>query len=287
MIVGFVLALLAALAYGSSDFAAGVAARRVAAVPVAVVAQTVGLLAIVAAVLVYPGTGPSAGALTWGAISGVGLGVGSLALYHGLSIGAMSVVAPVSAVLAAALPAVVGLLGGETLPVTGLVGLVVGVLAIGLVSATSTPEPTSGFGASRYAWAPIGFGTLSGMGFALLFIALDRAGTQTGAWPVLPSQAVALAMTLALVVTGGHRSTRSWRPAVPLAIFTGISGAAATLLFLVATGTGRLAVVAVITALYPAATVILARVFLAERWTRLQMVGLLAAATAIALISVS
>lgn len=285
--VGPVLALLAALAYGSSDFAAGVAARRVAAVPVAVVSQTVGLLVIVAAVLIYPGAGPSAGALTWGAISGVGVGVGTLALYQGLSVGAMSVVAPVSAVLAAALPAVVGLLGGETLPVSGLIGLVVGVVAIGLVSATSSPGPTSGSGASRRPWGAIGFGTLSGAGFALLFIALDRAGTHTGAWPILPSQAVALALTMALAVMRGHRPTRSWRPAVPLALFTGISGAAATLLFLIATGTGKLAVVAVITALYPAATVILARLLLAERWTRLQIVGLLAAAAAIALISVS
>ncbi len=79
--VGPVLALLTALAYGSGDFAAGVAARRVAAVPVAVMAQTVGPIAIAAAVLLYPGAGPSAGALTWGAISGVGAGVGTFALY--------------------------------------------------------------------------------------------------------------------------------------------------------------------------------------------------------------
>lgn len=285
--VGPFLALLAALAYGSGDFTAGVAARRVAAVPVAVVAQTVGLFAIAAAVLVYPGAGPSTEALTWGAISGVGAGVGTLALYQGLSVGAMSVVAPVSAVLAAALPAAAGLLAGEMLPVPGLIGLVVGVLAIGLVSATTTPGPASGSGAPRYAWAALGFGTLSGAGFALLFIALDRAGPRAGAWPVLPSQAVALLLILAIAVMTGDRPRRSWRPAVALAVFTGIAGAAATLLFLVATGTGQLAAVAVITALYPAVTVILARLLLTERWTRSQIVGLLAAATATALISLS
>lgn len=110
----------------------------------------------------------------------------------------MSVVAPASAVLAAALPAVAGLFGGETLPVSGRVGLVVGVLAIGLVSATTTPGPTTGPGAVRYAWGPVRFGTLSRAGFALLFI--DRAGTQAGAWPVLPSQTVALALILALAI---------------------------------------------------------------------------------------
>lgn len=285
--MGPVLALLAALAYGSGDFTAGVAARRVAAVPVAVVAQTVGLIAIGAAVLLYPGAGPSAEALIWGAISGIGAGVGTLALYQGLSVGAMSVVAPVSAVLAAALPAAVGLLAGEMLPVPGLIGLVVGVMAIGLVSATTTPGRVSGSGAPRYAWPALGFGTLSGAGFALLFIALDRAGTRAGAWPVLPSQAVALLLILAVAVMTGHRPRRSWRPAIAPAVFTGIAGAAATLLFLVATGTGQLAVVAVITAMYPAVTVILARLFLSERWTRPQIVGLLAAATAAALISLS
>lgn len=213
--------------------------------------------------------------------------MGTLALYQGLSVGAMSVVAPVSAVLAAALPAAVGLLAGEMLPVPALIGLVVGVLAIGLVSGTTAPGPASGSGAPRYAWAALGFGTLSGAGFALLFIALDRAGTRAGAWPVLPSQAVALLLILAIAVMTGHRPRGSWRPAVALAVFTGIAGAAATLLFLVATDTGQLAAVAVITALYPAVTVILARLLLTERWTRSQIVGLLAAATATALISLS
>lgn len=125
------------------------------------------------------------------------------------------------------------------------------------------------------------------MGFALLFIALDRAGTRAGSWPVLPSQAVALLLILAVAVMTGHRPRRSWRPAVAPAVFPGIAGAAATLLFLVATGTGQLAVVAVITAMYPAVTVILARMLLTERWTRPQIVGLLAAATAAALISLN
>lgn len=110
-----VLALMAALAYGTSDFAGGLASRRFAAGPVTAVIEAVGLLTAAAAVVLFPGAAPSATVLAWGAVSGVGTAVGALSLYHGLSVGRMSIVATLSAVLTAVIPVVVGVALGNHL----------------------------------------------------------------------------------------------------------------------------------------------------------------------------
>lgn len=278
--MGVLLALLSALAYGTSDFGAGIASRRLAAGPVAAVAQTFGLVAAGAGVLLFPGAGPTALVLGWGAISGLGSALGTLSLYQGLSIGRMGVVASCSAVLTAAIPAIAGVLFfGDRLSLPAYAGIGIAVLAIGLVSRQRDPDGGQG------ARSGLGYGILSGAGFALLFIALDRAGTHAGAWPLLPGQAVSLVIIAPFARTA-PRPGPGWRPFAGLAVGAGLLSGTANLLYLAATGHGKLAIVAVLTALYPAITVLLARTVLAERWTRLQAAGLLTAALAIALISV-
>jgi drug/metabolite transporter (DMT)-like permease len=206
----------------------------------------------------------------------VGSGIGTISLYQGLVVGRMGVVAPISAVLSAALPAVVGLATGERLSALAAVGLGVAVPAVALVSR----QPRSGEGRGSGAW----FGVLAGCGFALLFIALDRAGTRAGAWPLLPGQAVAFLVILPLALRLLDPAAQ-WRRAAGPGVVSGVLGGTANLLFLAATGAGQLAVVAVLTALYPAVTIVLARGLLGERWTRAQAVGLLAAGVAVGLIS--
>lgn len=276
--MGVLLGLLAAVAYGTSDFAGGVASRRLAAGPVTIVARVFGLVAAGVGVLLFPGAGPTALVLGWGAVSGFGGALGTLSLYHGLSVGRMSVVATCSAVLSAVLPAAVGLVLGEQLSLAADVGIGIAVLAIGLVAWQR--EPAEGHGAR----SGLIYGAAAGVGFGLLFIALDRAGTQAGAWPLIPGQIVSLVL-VAPFARGTLRPDEGWRPVTLLAMAAGLLGGTANLLFLAATGRGALAVVAVLTALYPGITVLLARAFLAERLTRLQAVGLLAAVVAIALIS--
>lgn len=276
--VGALLGLLAAVAYGTSDFAAGVASRRFAAGPVTAAAQVLGLLTAGLAVLLFPGAGPTAAALGWGAASGLGSAVGTFALYHGLAVGRMSVVATLSAVLSAVIPAVVGLALGDHLSTVALAGICVAIPAIGLVAWQS------GADTARAARAGLAHGALAGLGFALLFIALDRAGTHSGAWPLIPGQALAV-LLIAPFAWRGFRAGRPWRPAAAPAVIGGVLGGTANLLFLAASGQGELTVVAVLTAMYPAVTILLARAFLAERWTRLQAVGLLTACVAIALVS--
>lgn len=241
-----------------------------------------GLVAAGIGVLVFPGSGPTVSSLVWGGISGIGSGVGTLALYRGLNVGRMSVVASSSAVLSAVIPALVGLALGDHLAPLAWIGVGVAIPAIALVSWQQRPQDGS---ASGPAYGGVGYGIAAGAGFALLFIALHRAGTSAGAWPLVPGQAVSLLLITAAVATA-QRPAGFWRSAGLITAIAGLLSAAANLLFLAATGHGQLAVVAVITSLYPSVTVLLARIVLAERWTGTQLVGLLAAAGAVILVGI-
>ncbi len=241
--------------------------------------QPFGLAAAIVAVLVLDSDSPTASALAWGALAGVGSGVGTLALYRGLTVGRMSVVAPLSAVLTAALPAVVGVATGDSLSPLRVAGLLLAFPAIALVSRQASGSATA---RESGVWE----GLVAGAGFAVLFIALARAGTSSGAWPLVPAQAVAVAAVVVMGLTlGNPRGT--WRAAWWMAVLTGIGGGCANLLYLAATGVGQLSVVAVVTALYPAVTIVLARALLDERWARLQALGLGLCGVAVVMISLS
>lgn len=275
-----VLALLAAVSYGVGDFIGGLGGRRShpALIPVAV--QIVGVCAAVAGALTLGGT-PTAHVWAWGALSGVGSGIGNVCLLRGLAVGRMSIVAPLSAVITAALPAVVGLLSGDRLAWFGWAGIV---LALPAVALASSAGPGSG---SR--WTDVGYGLGAGAGFGLLFVSLDRAGPDAGGWPLLPGQVVALLIVLAAAVRPVirlHRTRRPWKLATVARWggATGLLGAGGNLGFLLATGTGQLTIAAVLTSLYPAVTVTLAAIVLHERISRAQRTGLLAAFIAIILI---
>jgi drug/metabolite transporter (DMT)-like permease len=280
--MGVLLGLLAAVGYGASDFVAGAAGRRGHPGAVAAVAQPLGILAAVLAVVILGARAPSAGALWWGALSGVGTGVGTLSLYWGLSVSRMSIVAPISGVLSAGLPVIVGAMIGQHLSAIAWAGVAAGIPAVALVS--MQPEDESG-GTSRRDGVLAGLA--AGVGFALLFIALDRAGTKSGGWPLVPGQMVGSALIWAWLVPARSRPRReAWRPSLQYGVVAGIVSGVANLLFLAATGVGKLAVVAVVTALYPAVTVLLARVVFREHWSLVQVVGLVVSAFAIAAVSI-
>src|SRR5947209_20120489 len=132
--MAILLGLASALAYGSSDFAAGIAGRRFAAGPVTGVTQAIGVLTALVAVILFPGTGARLTPLEWGGLSGVGSGVGTLSLYRGLSIARMSVVATLSAVLTAVIPVVVGIGLGNRLGIGAGIGILLAIPAIAMVS---------------------------------------------------------------------------------------------------------------------------------------------------------
>jgi drug/metabolite transporter (DMT)-like permease len=277
--MAIVLALLSALAYGTSDFSAGLASRQAPAAAVSIINQVLGLAAALVGLLVLRGSSPDTSELAWGALSGVGSAVGTLALYRGLAVAPMTIVATVSAVLTAVIPVVVGVLLGNHLGVFAAAGIVIALPSILLVS-WQPPRAEGGDEARGLA-----FGALAGVGFALLFIALDQAGTRAGAWPVVPGQIVSIILLAPFAARVRGASASGVRPAARLIFVAGVLSGTANLLFLAATGHGQLAIVAVVTALYPAFTVILARILLGEAWSRAQVAGLLASTAAIVLVS--
>lgn len=184
--MAILFSLMSALAYGTSDFAAGLASRSFDPGPVTGVAQALGVLTTALAVILFPGVGPRTSALEWGALSGLGSALGTLSLYRGLSVARMSVVATLSAVVTAVIPVAAGIALGNHLTIGAGVGIVIAIPAIGMVSWQPQVHDRS------TARAGVLYGVLAGLGFALLFIALDRAGTHAGAWPLLPGQLVSL-----------------------------------------------------------------------------------------------
>jgi drug/metabolite transporter (DMT)-like permease len=274
------LALLAAFSYGIGDFVGGVGGRRShpALIPVAV--QAVGVVAALVAAFALGGR-PTPEVWAWGALSGVGSGVGNTCLLRGLAVGRMSVVAPLSAVITAALPAGIGLLSGDRLTWWGWTGIALALPAVALASWSGRD--------AGFRTADVGYGLAAGIGFGLLFVALDEAGTDAGAWPLVPGQLVALVFVLAVGLPQVIRLHRHQQPSKIIGALrwggaAGLLGASANLLFLLASGAGQLTIAAVLAGLYPAVTVTLAAIFLHERMNQSQQAGLLAAAASIVLI---
>jgi uncharacterized membrane protein len=275
--VAIALALSSALAYGISDFLAGVASRRWDSRLITLATQAIGLIAAAVAVLVYPGEGPDARSLAWGAASGVGSAVGLLSLYRGFARGSISVVAPVCGVLTAVIPAVVGVALGDHLGILELIGIILTIPAVGLVS-RGDPGADGRSG---------GFidGGLAGMGFGFLFVGLSQAGSAHGAWPLLPDQAVAILFTVPVALRARAIASRPDRQVVIWTLVSGVLSGGANLLYLLATHHGQLAIVGVLSSLYPAATVLMARVWLHERWNGVQVAGMAAATVAVVLVA--
>jgi uncharacterized membrane protein len=166
--IAICFALVSAVAYGASDFAGGLASRRLHFTVVNVVGQFVSTV-LLSGLLLAAGDAPSLAGCAWGAIGGLGSGIGSLALYRGLAGGRMAVVAPLSAGVAAVVPVGFGALLGSNPSLVATVGVLIALPAIVLISMTG--------GAGRGALsASARDGVLAGVGFAVLFIALSRSG---------------------------------------------------------------------------------------------------------------
>jgi drug/metabolite transporter (DMT)-like permease len=285
--VSVLLGLLAAATYGSSDFLAGLASRRLPPIVVTAGAQALCLLVGLLAVVFYPGDGMSDRVLLWGAASGLGSAGGTFALYRGLGGGEMSVVATLSGLLTAVIPVIVGLATGDSLTALAAIGIIAAIPAIGLVSWSGSDGSAGGSGAI--------WGILAGLGFGLLFVGYDRAGSDSGAWPLVVAEGVATLLTIGpalLAVRSGVREggpvedgAATDRRSLGLLLAAGLLAGAANLSFIIANHHGELAVVAVLTALYPGFTVILARIVLGERWSSAQKVGLVTALVATLLVS--
>jgi drug/metabolite transporter (DMT)-like permease len=284
-----VLALGSAIAYGVSDFIGGVLSKRAHVLGVILLSQLVSS-AILILVLPFWDGAFSWRAVQWGAAAGVAGMSGASLLYRGLAIGRMGVVAPITAVLAATVPVSFGLAIGERPGPAALIGIVVGLVAVVLVSSAGGPnlaDPASQIPPSSL-MRPGGPGVVealgAGVGFGLFFILLDRAPEESGLWPLAGTRISMVASVSVLAAIAGA----SIRPAAEMVrslIWLGFINLGADLLYLLATRGGLLSLVAVITSLYPAATVALARAFLNERMVHQQLLGVGFAALSVTLIA--
>ncbi|MGY2875184.1 putative membrane protein [Marmoricola sp. URHA0025 HA25] len=276
------LALVSATMYGLSDFVGGLVSRRVSAWPAAVVGQFSSTVCS-AVVAVFVGGSPGHTDFVWGAVAGLGAGLGTAFLYRGFESGRMGVVAPVSAVGAAVVPVVAGAIDGERPGALMWIGIALAIPAIWLIS--TVPAATRGLERATLA-AGLVDGVLAGLGFGGLFAALGQVPDSAGLWPLATAQASSVVAVIALATALGA----SWVPRsrrVTWALTTGPLGASATLAFLLATHHGFLTLAGVLASFYPAATVLLAVAVLRERVHRAQGVGLALCAVTIVLVSVA
>ena len=276
--MALVLALVAAVTYGAADFVGGAVSKRAGAIRSVLLSQAVGSLLTVLLLPVLGSGSPSRDALWWGAAAGIGGGTGVLLLYRGLAIGRMSVVAPITGVEAAGVPVVFALAVGERPSPLALGGVVLGLVAVALVSSTSEASEA---GQRRTAGLAEALG--AGLSFGLFFICLDQASDGAGLWPLIGARASSLLLIVCVAVAARIAP----RPPVGTGkamVAAGLLDVAANISYLLATQRGLLSLTAVVTSMYPGATVLLARMVLKERLARVQLVGLAVAGAAVILI---
>ncbi|MFF0059578.1 EamA family transporter [Streptomyces microflavus] len=273
------LALGSSLAYGCADFLGGLGARKAHVLRTVMIAAPASLIV---ELLLWPVLGASfaPATLAWGAASGVASAAAFALLYKTLAIGPMNVLSPITALVSAMLPVGVGLVQGEHLGPAGLLGLPLALAAVVLVSAGHGAKAAR---PSRTALL-LAFG--AGAAIALQLVFLHQAPSDSGVGPLIIGRTVSSAVTLAAAAVM-FRRLGAEKPAYGISAAAGVLDSVANLLFLLAARNGDLAVVAVITALYPAGTVLLARGVLAERIHRGQLIGLGTAAVAVSLLALT
>jgi drug/metabolite transporter (DMT)-like permease len=273
------LALTAAAAYGVGDFLGGMAARREPSTAVVLWSHVVGLVLFL---LAAPALGGEATprALAVGAVAGLFGGAGVALFYRGLSLGSMSVVAPIAALLSAAVPVMVGVGSGERPSVAAVTGIGMALVAVTMVS-RERPRSAS---ERVLRLLPLLLAIGAGVAFGLFFVAVDRAGSDAGIWSLVGARVASVSLFAAL---GAARVTAAGPPRAALgaALGCGLLDAAANVLYVLALSHGLLSVVSVLTALYPAGTVLLARYVLGERLSGVQRTGLAVAGLAAVLIA--
>lgn len=273
-----VLSLFAALFYGAADFCGGLAARRTPVLAVAVLSQAAGFVVLLALLPFLPGNATQADYL-WGALAGVCGGVGLALLYHALAIGKMGVVSPITAVLAAALPLGVGIARGEHLSAVQLAGIGLALTAIVLISFSREAD-----GSREISTAGVKEAIASGLVIGGFYLFISYSHPAAGMHGLLSAR-IASTLFLALAALGTRTSLIPRSGTFGLIVLGGAIDITANALYVLATFNGYLSIAAVLTSLYPAGTVFLARVALKERLSPVQNGGVALALLAVTMIA--
>ncbi|HEY7324269.1 MAG TPA: DMT family transporter [Streptosporangiaceae bacterium] len=281
-----VLALGAALLYGSADFLGGAATRRGALLGVLLTSGAAAVAVQVPAVLLAGGP-PRAAGIEWGLVAGAVGGIGLMFFYAGLAAGPMSVVSPVAALVSTVLPVAVAMAQGERPGPAVYAGVVVCLAATVMVSSGAVGPQEAARAGWRDRARGVAMGLASGTAFGLFFLFMRNAGESGPLWPTLAARCAGLSIYLvgAVVAKAAPLGVGSGWPLFGAALGAGAFDAAANICYVLATRAGLFGPAVVLTSLYPAVTVLLARLALRERMHRTQQAGLVLAAVGIALIA--
>jgi len=276
--MAIVLSLIVAATFGTGDFCGGLSAKRLHIMQVVGGSHLVGLSGVFVTAVLIDNTFTSRDLLIGMAAGAFGaLGVGLL--YHGLARGPMSVVAPITAVTSAAVPASWGVATGDRFGSFGWIGVALAFIAIWL---TAMAKDDSSAEANLRV---VGEALLAGVGFGLFFILLDYTDSDSAPWPIVGARLFSATIVVAWLIANRRRMPQADSTARGLVFLTGLFDTGSNVLFLYALHVGDLATVSILTALYPISTILLARLFLHERMTRPQLLGSGLALVATALIA--
>lgn len=263
------------MTWGSGDFGGGLLTRRTPLFGVVLASQLVGTVVALILAVVRGESAPLPADLGWSVVGGLAGGIGISALYQGLAVGRMGIVAPITGVIAAVIPVVAGIvLEGLPTPLV-MVGIGLAFVAVVLVSRVSD---------GRTGPSGVGLALLAGISIGALGVAIGQISDGHVFGPLTILRATE-ALLIGAIVLAGHRAWRPNRRLWPALAGVGILDMAGNGAFILAVQAGSLAVAAVLSSLYPVTTVVLASVFLQERVTRTHAAGIALAVAAIACIA--
>lgn len=275
-LLAVLVGLASAASWGAGDFLGGVISRRTGLYSVVITSQVVGLIVLFASAVLFRQTFPPPEHLLGGALAGV-LGVGGLlALYRALATGRMGIAAPVSAVVAALVPVVLGLFTLALPDTNKLLGFVIALASVWFVSRT---------GSAPIRRSDLTLPVIAGLGFGLFYVILSRVNGVSVLYPLVAARLASLALLIAFTTLTRQQRIVP-RPLLGITALCGALDAGGNAFFVLAAALGRLDVAAVLSSLYPAVTVLLAWLLLRERVTRVQGLGVVAALIAVMLISI-
>lgn len=269
--------LAAAASFGTSDFCGGLATKRSSVFGVVIISQIFGLMLLAGLAIALDEAIPSGTKLLFGALAGLSGTLGLIALYIGLSVGRMGIVAPVSAIVGAILPVIVGFFLEGPPSVTQMIGLLIGICAIWYLA--------GGGSAGSVHAREIGLPALAGMGFGFFFICINQVSETAIFWPLVTARVVSITMISLFVIISRRGIGVSGKRQGIIVILAGLFDACGNILFALASSVGRLDISTTITSLYPAGTVLLAWLILGERLGVRQWFGVVVALAALVLVA--
>jgi drug/metabolite transporter (DMT)-like permease len=281
--VTILYALVCAFVYGLGDYAGGRASRTDHSASVTATAQAAGILVLIPGLLIVSGSLSTRGIVA-GIIGGVSGEIGLLLLYTALARGAMTVVSPIAAMMMAVVPVIGGVVIGESLKAVHVAGIALALVAILLISRGGTTDGSGPAHHQRPSPAVLFMAVAAGTGFGLFVVALDRAGDDVGLWPLIAARPVGTVLASGYAIAVG---VKPWvkRDTIPLAGAAGVFDVLANIFAILAAQRGKLAIAGVLIALYPASTVLLARLVDREPITRPQVAGFSLAVVSVAMIA--